>query len=288
MIEAFLEENKYVDYSDPGIQVVAKKLREIAEDEIELIRLTYYFVRDKISHSWDVRDPRVTVSASEVLREGVGICWSKANLLAALLRANGIQAGFSHQHLMTAEEPEKRFMIHALNTVYVSSLEKWIRLDARGNNDEVHAEFSLDKEILSDMRSYAWKTDFHDNHARPEPELMKLLEEYDNMLELMKLAMPRKLSYPGFELLWNHIRTLNLDEYRFSFDELAQILGFVITSTAPLTTNTIMRYGYQVDELSADEQYVVIRRKSRLSLEQRYWRSKAACTPARSSLITEH
>ena len=55
----------------------------------------YLFVRDEISHSWDVQDKRVTISASDVLREGVGICWAKANLFAALLRVNGVPAEFS-------------------------------------------------------------------------------------------------------------------------------------------------------------------------------------------------
>lgn len=37
----------------------------------------------------------MTISASDVLREGVGICWAKANLFAALLRVNGVPAEFS-------------------------------------------------------------------------------------------------------------------------------------------------------------------------------------------------
>lgn len=61
-------------------------MKNESNDEIDLIRNTYHYVRDMINHFWDVQDKRVTVSASDVLREGVGICWAKANLLAALLR----------------------------------------------------------------------------------------------------------------------------------------------------------------------------------------------------------
>jgi len=39
----------------------------------------------------------VTCSASEVLREGTGICFAKSHLLAALLRAVGIPAGLCYQ-----------------------------------------------------------------------------------------------------------------------------------------------------------------------------------------------
>ncbi|MDO5157030.1 MAG: transglutaminase family protein [Eubacteriales bacterium] len=95
MMDKFLECTKYVDFDHPLIQELAKKLKTESADEIELIEKTYVYVRDEIHHSWDVQDKRVTVTASDVIREGVGICWAKANLLAALLRANGIPAGFS-------------------------------------------------------------------------------------------------------------------------------------------------------------------------------------------------
>ena len=106
MYNEFLEKTEYVDYDDPGIKSLAERLNAESSDEISLIRNTYYFVRDEIKHSWDVQDRRVTVSASDTLREGVGICWAKANLLAALLRANGIPAGFSYQRLTLGDTPD--------------------------------------------------------------------------------------------------------------------------------------------------------------------------------------
>ena len=92
MYNEFLEKTEYVDYDDPAVKNLAKKLKVESQDELSLIRNTYYYVRDEIKHSWDAQDRRVTVSASDTLREGVGICWAKANLLAALLRANGLPA----------------------------------------------------------------------------------------------------------------------------------------------------------------------------------------------------
>ena len=130
MYNDFLEKTEYVDYDDPAVKSLAKKLKVESQDELSLIRNTYYYVRDEIKHSWDAQDRRVTVSASDTLKEGVGICWAKANLLAALLRANGILAGFSYQRLTLGDTPDTGYCIHAMNTVYVSSLGKWIRLDA--------------------------------------------------------------------------------------------------------------------------------------------------------------
>lgn len=86
MFEEYLEETEYVDFSNIEVRKLADKLKKESTDEIELVQKTYQFVRDDIKHSWDVQDKRVPVSASDVLREGVGICWAKANLLVAFAR----------------------------------------------------------------------------------------------------------------------------------------------------------------------------------------------------------
>ena len=195
MYNEFLEKTEYVDYDDPGVKSLAEKLKNEAQDELSLIRNTYYFVRDKIKHSWDAQDRRVTVSASDTLREGVGICWAKANLLAALLRANGIPAGFSYQRLTLGTTPETGYCIHALNTVYIESLSKWIRLDARGNKEGVHAEFSVDEERLAFIIRSEGEKDYHDNHSYPDKGLMKVLEESTDAIDMYLHHLPDQLSY---------------------------------------------------------------------------------------------
>lgn len=195
MFNEYLEVTKYVDYDSPVVKAMADKLKSDSSDEIELIEKTYLFVRDEIKHSWDVQDRRVTVSASDTLREGVGICWAKANLFAALLRANGIPSGFSYQRLTLGETPDTGYCIHALNTVYISSLRKWIRLDARGNKEGVNAEFSLDKEILAFKIFCEGETDYHDNHSYPDKGLMKVLENSTDALDMYLHHLPDQLSY---------------------------------------------------------------------------------------------
>ena len=194
MFAEYLEKTKYVDYDDPDVRGLAGNLKEEAPDELSLIRNTYYYVRDKIRHSWDAQDPRVTVSAGDCLREGVGICWAKANLLAALLRANGIPAGFSYQRLTLGDTPDTGYCIHALNTVYVRSLRKWIRLDARGNKENIQAEFSTEEEKLAFEIKSEGEIDYHDNHARPDRGLMKVLEESTDALDMYLHHLPDRLS----------------------------------------------------------------------------------------------
>ncbi len=72
-------------------------------------------MRDEISHSLDAQDRRGTVTASDALRKKTGICWAKANLLAALLRACGIPAGIGYQRLRLGDTPESGYCIHALH-----------------------------------------------------------------------------------------------------------------------------------------------------------------------------
>ena len=195
MYNEFLEKTEYVDYDDPAIKSLAERLKAESPDEISLIRNTYYFVRDEIKHSWDAQDRRVTVSASDTLREGVGICWAKANLLAALLRANGIPVGFSYQRLTLGDTPDTGYCIHAMNTIYVSGLGKWIRLDARGNKEGVNAEFSTDEEILAFYIKSEGEIDYHDNHSYPDYGLMKVVEESTDAIDMYLHHLPDRLTY---------------------------------------------------------------------------------------------
>lgn len=195
MFEKYLEETRYVDYSSPNVRKLAKLLKDESEDEISLIKDTYHYVRDKTHHPWDIQDKRVTVSASDVLREGVGICWAKSNLLAALLRANKIPSGFSYQRLTLGDSPDTGYCIHGLNTVYISSLKKWIRLDARGNTEQIQAEFSLNEEKLAFKVEKDGEIDYHDNHSAPDKKLMRILEENDDALEMCLYHMPDSLEY---------------------------------------------------------------------------------------------
>lgn len=159
-----------------------------------MVKNAFHFVRDDIHHSWDVKDKRVTVSASDCLREGVGICWTKANLLAALLRANGTPSVFSYQRLILGTTPDMGYCIHALNTVYLDSIGKWLRLDARGNKKNVQAEFSLDGDKLAFYPNDIGEIDYHDNHSQPDRGLMVVLEKSTDAIDMYLHHLPDKLT----------------------------------------------------------------------------------------------
>ena len=127
----------------------------------------------------------VSKTASEVLKNKTGICWTKSCLLASLLRANRIPSGISYQLLTRADDECEGYMIHALNTKYIKDLNKWIRLDARGNKENIKAEFSLEEEHLAyTIRKEFGEIDYHDNNKDLDERLVNILIKSENILEV--------------------------------------------------------------------------------------------------------
>ena len=148
-IEEYIKEDEIIDYSNEMIAKLAEELYEQSGNESKYIRAAYEYVRDHISHSADINEDIITCSASEVLKEGHGICFAKSHLLAALLRYKSIPTGFCYQKLILDDETAPVLIYHGLNGVYIKEYEKWIRLDARGNKEGVDAQFSPAKEQLA-------------------------------------------------------------------------------------------------------------------------------------------
>ena len=184
--ETYLKETECINHKNPLIQEKATQLNELSESKLDYIKKAYEFVRDEIPHSWDIKAAVVSQKASEVLKNRTGICWTKSCLLAALLRSNGIPSGISYQFLTRADEDAREgYIIHALNSVYIEELDKWIRLDARGNKENVHAEFSVDEEKLAfSVRAELGEIDYKDNNPDLDERLVKILKESKNVFEI--------------------------------------------------------------------------------------------------------
>ena len=184
-MEDYLIETPSIDYVNFHIQERVQELKNQSDDNLDYIKRSYIFVRDEIFHSWDIETNIVSRTASDVLKNKTGICWTKSCLLAALLRADGIPSGISYQLLTRADDASEGYMIHALNTVYIKDLNKWIRLDARGNKENINAYFSLDEEHLAyTVRSEMGEIDYHDNHADLDDRLVNILMESESIQEI--------------------------------------------------------------------------------------------------------
>ncbi len=130
-MENYLIETPSIDYMNPLIQDKVRELMNKSEDNWDYIKRSYIFVRDEIPHSWNIKTDVVSKTASEVIENKTAICWTKSCILAALRRANKIPSGISYQLLTRAYDASEGYMIHALNTLHIKDLNKWIRLDAR-------------------------------------------------------------------------------------------------------------------------------------------------------------
>ncbi|SHF40468.1 Transglutaminase-like superfamily protein [Seinonella peptonophila] len=194
-IDDYLKICQVVDFNHEFIQKRAKMIAQQYKTTFDRIKATYHFVRDEIQHSWDIQSHRITCRASEVLRFGEGICYAKSHLLAALLRAQEIPTGFCYQRLTLLDEPDSGFAIHALNAVYIQSIQRWVRLDARGNKPGVHAQFSLTEEKLAfPIREELGEIDYPTIFAKPLQKTIEVLQEHTDCLDMYLHGLPTYLS----------------------------------------------------------------------------------------------
>ncbi|GAA4880790.1 transglutaminase family protein [Paenibacillus vulneris] len=190
----YLSESEVVDFSHPAIQAAAQRIRKDAADEQAWVKAAFEFVRDEIDHSWDIQGSIVTRRASEVLEHRQGICYAKSNLLAAILRSQGIPTGFCYQKLTLGDTPDTGYCIHALNAVYLDSLQRWIRIDARGNKEGVQAEFSTTEEKLAfPIRTHYEEIDYPVIYAQPNAKTMETLASHTDVLTMYLHRLPTDL-----------------------------------------------------------------------------------------------
>ncbi len=184
-LQDYLKKSEIVNYDHRLIVDKCLELQEGSEDEISLIKKIYEFVRDDIHHSGDIGAQEVTCKASEVLELGHGICCAKSHLLAAMLRFFGIPAGFCYQKLCSGQEGVNRKVLHGLNAVYLKDLNRWVRLDARGNKPCVDAQFSIDEEKIAwPVNRELGEEDHQIVFTEPNPTVVEVLKKSNDRKEL--------------------------------------------------------------------------------------------------------
>jgi len=181
-MNGYLDSSEIIDFEDLDIQKIAMMLSKGTNDEMRLIKTVYEFVRDDISHSMDINSNIVTYQASEVLKYGHGLCLSKSHLLAAILRFLDIPTGFCYQKL----EFDGEFGLHGLNAVFFKDLGKWVRLDARGNENGINAQFSIDKEFLAySPKAENGEIDFPVIYSEPDKRVIEILSRSNDLNEVL-------------------------------------------------------------------------------------------------------
>jgi len=195
-IDAYLAPDELIEAQNENVRKTAAGL--VGDSDVATARNVFHFVRDQVSHSWDIQGTRVTRTASEVLEFREGICYAKSHLVSALLRASGIPSGICYQRLTLLDDASAGHAIHALNTVWLSSEGRWIRFDARGNKLGVQAEFSLSEERLAfPIRPQYDEVDYLVNYPAPHPIIDLTLSAHKNALEMYRHHLPTELSEAG-------------------------------------------------------------------------------------------
>lgn len=194
-LKDYLASTDIIDFDNEAVANLSDELAQRSKDETDYIKQAYEYVRDNISHSADANEDRITCSASEVLKEGHGICFAKSHLLAALLRRQSIPAGFCYQKLILEDETAPVLIYHGLNGVYISEYNRWIRLDARGNKEGVNAQFSIDEEQLAfPIRSEKGEEDILMVFPEPDVKVLNKMREKKTRTELWE-DLPTELAY---------------------------------------------------------------------------------------------
>ncbi|SEO94599.1 transglutaminase family protein [Paenibacillus sp. OV219] len=193
-LEDYLIESVEVDFSHSAVAALADELSRETDSEIAFVRKAFEYVRDHISHTWDIQSTRVTSSASGALLHREGICYAKSMLLCALLRSRDVPAGFCYQRLTLGDTPDTGYVIHALNGVYLQSLGRWVRLDARGNKPGIDAQFSLEEEQLAfPVRTHYEEIDYPTIYIHPYPSTVEVLKRAKNAKDMYLRQLPSAL-----------------------------------------------------------------------------------------------
>lgn len=192
-LKDYLVSDAIIDWRSPAVQQKALELTQSLPDEVAKARCLYEWVRDVIPHTNDAGFNIVTCTASEVLQHGTGICFAKSHLLAALLRAVNIPAGFCYQVLRLNPPDDSEYVLHGFNAIYFATLDKWIRVDARGNTNGINAQFSTAKEQLAfAMDPAADEFIYEAIFAAPVDSVVRRLREHRTLEELW-LDLPQSL-----------------------------------------------------------------------------------------------
>lgn len=186
---AYLAADAAIDHTHPLVRETAARLRASAPasapetgphpGDVRYAADAYEFVRDEIPHSADIGDPRVIWRASDVFAVGTGGGHAKSHALVALLRAEGIPAGFCYQKLD---------VLHGLMALKVPGTSRWVRQDPRGNKPGVDAQFSLEREQLAwPVRAEKGECDYPVLYAEPHPTVLRALRQARDLEHLGRM-----------------------------------------------------------------------------------------------------
>jgi transglutaminase-like putative cysteine protease len=191
-MQAYLSTSEVVNWHHPQVQLQARQLAQGHSTPAAIANACFEWVRDEIRHSVDYQMNPLTWQASDVLRYKTGYCFAKSHLLAALLRANQIPAGFCYQRL-SIDDQGAPYSLHGFNAVYLPKTGRY-RIDPRGNKAGILAQFTPPQERLAYVPKLPGEADFHSILAEPLPIVVAALKSQTSWESMSQ-------NLPDFELV---------------------------------------------------------------------------------------
>ncbi|NOT63137.1 MAG: transglutaminase family protein [Acidobacteria bacterium] len=182
----FLSSTKIIESDADEIVSLASSLA-VRGNSTETAKRCFEWVRDNITHSFDADAEIVTCAATAVLRERTGICYAKTHLLAALLRANAIPAGFGYQRI-ALDDGASQFCLHGFNYVYLEEF-GWYAVDPRGNREGIATSFDPPKVTLAFVTNLPGEKTYDEIFPEPLPMVIESLMANSTVSEL-QAALP--------------------------------------------------------------------------------------------------
>ncbi|MGF1457745.1 MAG: transglutaminase family protein [Leptolyngbyaceae cyanobacterium] len=174
----YLDNTSVINWQHPAIRQLAANLAQGQNTPTAIAQRCFVWVRDEVKHSADYQLNPVTWRASDVLHHRTGYCFAKSHLLAALLRAHQIPAGFCYQRLSINDDGAP-YSLHGFNAVHLAPW-GWYRLDCRGNKPRVEAQFSPPHEQLAYSTILPGEMDFKTVLAEPLTMVVQALQAYSD------------------------------------------------------------------------------------------------------------
>ena len=197
----FLASCDLIDWQSDALRELAARLTSGAAG-LETISILFDWVRDSIAHTGDAGRGRITLRASEVLRERTGLCYAKSHLLVALLRATNIPAGLCYQRLRL-DDGVPSFVLHGLVGVQMPD-QRFLRIDPRGNKPGINAQFTPGRESLAFAATHPGEVDLPGVFARPIPAVVAALSGAHSWHPVeTRLPDVRPEHWPAAEMEWS-------------------------------------------------------------------------------------
>jgi transglutaminase-like putative cysteine protease len=183
-MEEYLQTSEVIDWNHPAILALAQTIASGHQTTEAIAKACFEWVRDEIRHSYDYQMNPITCRASDVVQHKTGYCYAKSHLLAALLRANGIPAGFCYQRLSINDQGAP-YSLHGFNAVYLPEV-GWYRIDARGNREGVDAQFTPPQERLAFKIQVSGEADFPAILSKPLQVVVEALQSQSTWDEMLR------------------------------------------------------------------------------------------------------